>query len=111
MGDYNMGTIMEIGRSIFPLLIIGIIAVFVIKRLEYKSKQGTLGKKKSKKAQMLLDSLIPLGSLAGIVVTAFLSLFFNISFFSIIGLGAGFGLLAGYIAYEIYSNKKEEEYS
>ncbi|SEL05528.1 hypothetical protein [Carnobacterium iners] len=59
-----MGSIIEIIGILLPLLIVGGIALFVITRLKKKSKQGTLGKKKTKKDQILLDSLIPLGPLA-----------------------------------------------
>lgn len=47
--------------AIAPVVIVGGIVVFVIKRLEHKYKNGKLGKKKSQKAQLLLDSFIPIG--------------------------------------------------
>ena len=105
-----MGLIMEIARIVLPIVIVGGIVVFVIKRLEYKHNQGTLGKKKTKGAQNLLDSLIPLGMLFGCAVGVILSMFFPISLLSTLSLGAGIGLLFGYFAYEIYC-KKEESYS
>lgn len=89
--------------AIAPLVIVGGIAVFVIKRLEHKHKQGKLGKKKTKGAQFLLDSLIPLGMLFGCAVSVILSMFFPISLLTILSLGAGIGFLFGYFAYEIYS--------
>ena len=82
------------------------IVVFVIKRLEHKHNQGTLVKKKTKGAQNLLDSLIPLGMLFGCAVGVILSMFFPISLLSTLSLGAGIGLLFGYFAYEIYSKKE-----
>lgn len=60
-----MGLVMEIARIVLPVAIIGGIVVFVIKRLEHKHKRGTLGKKETKAAQNLLDSLIPIGMLFG----------------------------------------------
>ncbi|MFC0852458.1 hypothetical protein [Halalkalibacter oceani] len=100
-----MGSMMEIGRILFPLVVVAGIAVFVIKRLQSKHKQGTLGKKKSKSAQSLLDSLLPLGMLAGTAVSVIISMIVQIPLLSIIGLGAGIGLLVGYFAYEVYSRK------
>lgn len=96
----------EIARTLLPLAIVGGITVFVIKRMERKYKKGSLGKKKSKGAQNLLDSLIPLGMLSGYVVGILLSLFSSISLLSAITLGAGIGFLFGYFAYEIYSKKE-----
>jgi len=94
-----MGLALEIASILLPVLIVGGIVVFVVIRMKHKYKKGTLGKKKSKSAQNLLDSLIPLGMIIGCVVAV--SIQFNI------GLGAGVGLLFGYFAYEIYSNKGE----
>ena len=59
--------------------------------MERKYKKGSLGKKKSKGAQNLLDSLIPLGMLIGCVIGILLSIFSPISLLSTIGLGAGIG--------------------
>ena len=98
---------MEIMRILLPLLIVCVIAVFVVMRMKHKSKKGTLGKKKSKGAQNFLDSLIPLGMIFGCAVSVLLSIFFPISLQSTIALGAGIGLLFGYFAYEIYSNRGE----
>lgn len=105
-----MDLIMEIVRILLPIVIVGGIAVFVILRMNYKYKKGTLGKKKSKGAQNLLDSLIPFGMMIGFAIAVLLSMFFPISLLSAIAWGPGIGLLFGYFAYEIYS-KREENYS
>lgn len=106
-----MGIVMEVVRIVLlPVAINGGIAVFVIKRLEYKYKQGTLGKKKSKSAQNLLDILMPLGMLFGSTIGVMVSMFLQISLLPAISLGAGIGLLFGYFAYEFYS-KEEASYS
>ncbi|HJF33039.1 MAG TPA: hypothetical protein K8V56_14855 [Sporosarcina psychrophila] len=97
----------EIVGIVLPIAIVGGIAIFVVKRLEYKHKQGKLGKKKSKDAQNLLDSLIPLGMLFGCATGIILSLFFSFSLLSILTFGSGIGLLLGYFAYEMYSKKEE----
>ena len=99
-----MSLTLEIARILLPVVLVGGIAVFVVIRMKHKYKKGTLGKKKSKGAQYLLDSLIPLGMMIGCAVAILLSIFFPISLFSTIGLGPGIGLLFGYFAYEIYSN-------
>lgn len=105
-----MGLVMEIVRIVLPVAIVGGIVVFVIKRLEHKYKKSTLGKKKSKGAQNLLDFLMPLGMIFGCAIGVIISMFFLISLLSTVSLGAGIGLLFGYFAYEIYS-KKGESYS
>ncbi|EML9733418.1 TPA: hypothetical protein QCR58_004384 [Bacillus cereus] len=93
--------------AIAPVVIVGGIVVFVIKRLEHKYKNGKLGKKKSQKAQLLLDSFIPMGMLVGCMIgliSGLISGMFSpdFSLFSI-SLGSGIGYLFGYFAYEIYS--------
>nr|WP_306983459.1 hypothetical protein [Alkalicoccobacillus murimartini] len=98
---------MEILYILLPLIIVSAIVLFVIKRLQYKYKRGTLGKKKSKSSQILLDSLIPLGMLMGTIISMFLSMFSQINFLSAISLGPGIGFLFGYFAYEIFSKKEE----
>ncbi|SFL99143.1 hypothetical protein SAMN04487943_10669 [Gracilibacillus orientalis] len=102
---------MEIVRILLPLVLVCGIAVFVVMRMIHKTKKGTLGKKKSKSAQNLLDSLIPIGMVIGCVVAILLSIFFPISLPSIFSLGAGIGLLFGYFAYEVYSKNKKVSHS
>ncbi|MCZ2260830.1 hypothetical protein KSU66_20450 [Sporosarcina sp. G11-34] len=101
---------MEIARAVMPLVIVGGIAVFVILRMKHKYNKGTLGKKKSKDAQNLLDSLIPFGMLIGFAIAGLLSTFSSFPLLSAITWGPGIGMLFGYFAYEFYS-KKEESHS
>ncbi|HDR6298703.1 hypothetical protein A6279_07265 [Bacillus wiedmannii] len=89
--------------AIAPVVIVGGIVVFVIKRLEHKYKNGKLGKKKSQKAQLLLDSLIPMGMLVGCMIGLIFGMFFPAFSLLSISLGSGIGYLFGYFAYEIYS--------
>ncbi|MED2792990.1 hypothetical protein P4256_14745 [Bacillus wiedmannii] len=89
--------------AIAPVVIVGGIVVFVIKRLEHKYKNGKLGKKKSQKAQLLLDSLIPMGMLVGCIIGLIFDMFFPDFSLLSISLGSGIGYLFGYFAYEIYS--------
>ncbi|MGH1327519.1 hypothetical protein [Bacillus pretiosus] len=89
--------------AIAPVVIVGGIVVFVIKRLEHKYKNGKLGKKKSQKAQLLLDSLIPMGMLVGCIIGLIFGMFFPEFSLLSISLGSGIGYLFGYFAYEIYS--------
>lgn len=102
-----MEEIMEIVRIVLPVAITGAIGVFVVFRLKHKYNKGTLGKKKSKSAQSLLDSLIPLGTIFGCLIGILFSMFFPTSLITTGSLGGGIGLLFGYFAYEIYSKKKE----
>ncbi|MFV1008655.1 hypothetical protein [Bacillus cereus] len=89
--------------AIAPVLIVGGIVVYVIGRLKHKYDNGTLGKKKSKEAQLLLDSLIPIGMLVGCMIGLIFGIFFpNFALLSV-SLGSGIGYLFGFFAYEIYS--------
>ena len=54
----------------------GGIVVFVIERLKHKYKEGKLGQKKSKDAQNLLDSLIPMGMFVGCTIGLIFGIFF-----------------------------------
>lgn len=105
-----MDSALDIARILLPVVFASGIAVFVVMRMKHKYKNGSLGKKNSKGAQTLLDSLIPLGMMIGCAAAILLSLFFPISLLSSIGFGAGIGLLFGYFAYEIFS-KNRESYS
>ncbi len=109
-GDYSMELFIGILGIVLPITIIGGIVIFVVKRLEHKHKQGKLGMKKSKNAQNLLESLMPLGMLFGCAAGVILSMIFSFSLLSTLIFGSTVGLLLGYFAYEIYSNK-EESYS
>ncbi|WP_283152145.1 hypothetical protein [Guptibacillus hwajinpoensis] len=101
---------LEIAHIILPVAIVGGIGVFVILRMKHKSKKATLGKKKSRSAQNILDSLIPFGMMIGLAVAILLSIFSPFSFLSAITWRPGIGMLFGYFAYEIFS-KKEDSYS
>ncbi|MGE6553175.1 hypothetical protein ACQKFK_30935 [Bacillus mycoides] len=88
---------------IAPVVIVGGIVLYVIERMKHKYNEGKLGKKKSKGAQQLLDSLIPIGMLLGCLIGIIVDIFFpGYSLFTV-GLGAGIGYLFGFFAYEIYS--------
>lgn len=89
--------------AIAPVLIVGGIVVFVIKRMERKYKEGKLGKKKSQKAQLLLDSFIPIGMLFGCIIGLVFGMFSPDFSLLSISLGSGIGYLFGFFAYEIYS--------
>ncbi|AFQ16626.1 hypothetical protein CON48_07970 [Bacillus thuringiensis] len=89
--------------AIWPVILVGGIVVFVIKRMERKYKEGKLGKKKSQKAQLLLDSFIPIGMLFGCIIGLVFGMFFPDFSLLSISLGSGIGYLFGFFAYEIYS--------
>lgn len=100
-----MRLFLEIVGNVLPIIIVGGIAIFVVKRLEHKQKQDKLGRENSKDHQDLLDSLIPLGMLFGCVIGVILSILFSFSMLFTVSLGSGIGLLLGYFAYAIYSKK------
>lgn len=103
-----MDSVIDIVRILLPVILVGGIAVFVVMRMKYKYKRGTLGKKQSKRAQVVLDSLIPLGMISGSAVAILFSTVFSISLIAATSLGAAVGLLLGYFAYEIYSRMEEK---
>ena len=105
-----MDLFLEITRIVLPVVIVGGIGVFVILRMKHKYKKGTLGKKKTRSAQNILDSLVPFGMMIGLAVAIILSIFTPFSLLSAITWGPGIGMLFGYFAYEIYG-KKEDSYS
>lgn len=107
-GVFTISSIIEIALILLPIIIVGSIGIFVVTKLKQKQAHGTLIKKKTKGAQDLLDSLIPLGMLLGCIIGMISSSFFPISLLSTLSLGAGIGLLGGYFAYEIYSKKEEK---
>ncbi|ENJ6135275.1 hypothetical protein AB1Z82_001378 [Bacillus cereus] len=89
--------------ALAPIVIVGGIVVFVIKRLKHKYNEGRLGKKKSQKAQLLLDSFIPIGMLIGCIIGLISGIFFPDYSLLAVSLGSGIGYLLGFFAYEIYS--------
>ena len=101
---------MELAMAIVPILIAGIISLYVINRLKNLSKEGKLGKKKLKGAQGILDSLIPLGMMFGCVIGVVFGLFFQLFLPFTISLGTSIGYLLGFFAFKSYS-KEASEYS
>ena len=104
-----METILDIILIVLPVIIAGAIALFVINQLKGKQKRGTLGKKETAQAQTLLDSLIPLGMIFGSAFGVLAGMIFPIALPTAIALGASFGLLGGYFAYEGYSKSGERQ--
>ncbi|ARD49589.1 hypothetical protein SporoP33_01540 [Sporosarcina sp. P33] len=98
---------MDIVQIVFPLILVGGIIIFVIKRLDRKNKAGVFAKKSSQNAQVLLDSLIPLGMIFGSAASLVLSIIFPFPILSSISIGAAVGLLAGYFAYQSYGRTNE----
>lgn len=92
--------------AIAPVLIVGGIVVYVIGRLKHKYKNGNLGKKKSKNAQILLDSFIPMGMLVGCIIGLISGMFFPDYSLLAVSLGSGIGYLFGFFAYEFYSKPR-----
>ena len=97
---------MEVIKIILPLLILGAIVVNVILGLKRKQIEGKLGKKKTKGAQVLLDSLIPLGLILGCMIGMLVGIFFSFTLLNSVSIGAGIGYLLGYFAYDIWSKKE-----
>lgn len=103
-----MDDVLAIILAVLPVIIVGVIALFVIKKMKHKSENGTPGRKKTKQAQEWMASLLPLGMLFGLLTGMAVSILFTVSFFYTISLGSGIGLLMGYVVYERYSRNEEE---
>ncbi|UOQ86894.1 hypothetical protein [Gracilibacillus salinarum] len=97
---------MEVIQAIAPLVIVAVIVLFVLHRLRHKYDQGKLGKKKTKRAQVVLDTMIPMGMLAGCAIGVLAGIYLPYSLLLTISLGSGIGYLFGYIGYEIYSQQE-----
>ncbi|MFI8684824.1 hypothetical protein [Rossellomorea sp. NPDC077527] len=92
--------------AIVPLVLIGAVAVWVIQRLHRKHSQDTSAQTTSKAAQDLLDSLIPVGMIFGSAFGVIISILFSTSLLFTVSVGAGIGLLVGFIAYEVCTLKE-----
>ncbi|OZI13605.1 hypothetical protein CEW92_00350 [Bacillaceae bacterium SAS-127] len=100
---------MELVMTIASVVIVGGIVVYVIERLKHKYNRDNLGKKKSKSAQNLLDSLIPMGMLFGCAIGVIFGVFSPIPLVFTVSLGAGIGYLFGFFAYKIYRKKGNDD--
>src|SRR5690606_26483384 len=105
----DMETILDIISIVLPVIIAGAIAAFVINQLKGKQTRGRLGKQATAQAQTLLDSLSPLGMIFRSAFVVLGGMIFPIALPTAIALGASFGLLGGYFAYEGYSKSAERQ--
>ena len=96
---------MELFLAIALVVIMGGIAVYVIKRLQHQYNQGSLAMRKSKGAQDLVNSLMPIGMLCGCAFGILLGMLSPIPMAYTVGLGTGIGYLLGFFAYESCSKK------
>ncbi|WYP27240.1 hypothetical protein NSQ54_03745 [Alkalihalobacillus sp. FSL W8-0930] len=95
---------MDILQAVGPLLIVGIIVLFIINRLKSMHKKGSMAKFKSKRKQVLIDSAIPLGMIAGAGIGMVVGIISS-EFVYDISLGAAFGMLIGYFVFAYYSKR------
>ena len=102
-GDCNM----EFAIVITPILIAGVIGLYVINSLKHLANEGKVGKKKSKGAQIWIDSLIPLGMIFGCAIGVIFGLFSQFSLLLTINLGTVAGYLFGFFAYKRCSARQE----
>ena len=101
---------MELVIIILPILITGVICLYVINSLKRMSNEGKVGKKKSEGAQIWIDSLIPLGMIFGCAIGVVFGLFSQFSLLLTINLGTVVGYLLGFFAYKSCS-KEGNNYS
>ena len=96
---------MELFLAIGLVIIMGGIVVYVIKRLQQQCNQDSLAMRKSKGAQDLVNSLMPIGMLCGCAFGILLGMLSPIPMAYTVGLGTGIGYLLGFFAYESCSKK------
>ncbi|MBM0066857.1 hypothetical protein [Alkalicoccobacillus gibsonii] len=97
---------MDILHAVGPLLLIGMIVLFVINRLKSMHKKGELAKSQSKQKQALIDSVIPLGMIAGAGVGTVVGIIVS-EFINAISLGGAIGMLIGYSVYAYCSKRTQ----
>lgn len=97
-----MDITLDIIWIVLPIVIVGGIGLFIVKGLRYKSYDRNDGKRKSRNAEHLLNSIIPFGLIIGCVIGVTLSMFLQISLLHTISLGSAIGLLLGYLVYDIF---------
>ena len=90
---------MEMLKIVWPLLLTGVISLFIILRLKRKFKGKT--SEDITKEQIVGGYFMPIGLVLGTVY----SLFSSIPLIN--SLGPSIGFLFGYFAYEVYSRKGE----
>ena len=94
-----MEFLMEMLKIVWPLLLTGVISVFIILRLKSKFKGRTSDD--ITKEEIVGAYFMPIGLVLGTMY----SLFSSVPL--ITSLGPSFGFLFGYFAYEVYSRKGE----
>ena len=100
-GDYNM----EFTMIITPILIAGVIGLYVISSLKHLANEGKLGKRKSKGAQSLLHILIPIGMMFGGAIGFIFGLVFQLFLPFTISLGTSIGYLLGFLHIKVIARK------
>ena len=94
-----MGFLMEMLKIVWPLLLTGVISLFIILRLKSKFKGKTSDD--ITKEQIVGAYFMPFGLILGTIYSMFSSVPLLTS------IGPSIGFLFGYIAYEVYSRKGE----
>ena len=88
--------LMEMLEIVWPLLLTGVISLFIILRLKRKFKGRTSND--VTREEIVGAYFMPFGMIIGLISDSLLT---NVS------MGPGIGFLFGYFAYEVYSRKGE----
>ena len=92
-----MEFIMEMLKIVWPLLLTGVISLFIILRLKRKFKGRTSNN--VTREEIVGAYFMPFGIIIGAIYSSFSSVPLSI--------GPSVGFLLGYVAYEVYSRKGE----
>ena len=93
-----MEFLMEMLKIVWPLLLTGVISLFIILRLKSKFKGKTSDD--ITREQIVGAYFMPFGLILGTIYSLFSSV-------PLSGVGPSIGFLCGYVAYEVYSRKGE----
>ena len=100
-----MEFLMEMLKIVWPILLAGVISLFIILRLKSKFKGKTSDE--ITKEQIVGAYFMPFGMILGGIVSTIYSMFSSDSLLTNLSMGPGIGFLFGYFAYEVYSRKGE----
>ena len=100
-----MEFLMEMLEIVWPILLTGVISLFIILRLKRKFKGRTSND--VTREEIVGAYFMPFGMILGLIVSTIYSIFSSDSLLTNISMGPGIGFLFGYFAYEVYSRKGE----
>ena len=100
-----MEFLMEMLKIVWPLLLAGVISLFIILRLKSKFKGRTSND--VTREEIVGGYFMPFGIMLGLSISTIYSIFSSVPLLAAVSIGPSIGFLFGYVAYEVYSRKGE----